>query len=84
VCYSVFIALVHKTSPPLASTIKKKTLKACRKQIRLALLKDLTIEALKRLLPLNECSLFERIFSPLETKKYSPRQRTFTLGKTCE
>jgi hypothetical protein len=36
-----FIALVTKTSPLWHQPPKRKTLKACRKQTRLALLKDL-------------------------------------------
>jgi hypothetical protein len=46
---------------------KRKTWKACRKQIRLALIKDLSINtnwSTKLLLPLNECSPLEKIFSP--------------------
>jgi hypothetical protein len=38
---SIFIALVPTTSPPLASTTEKEDIKTCRKQIRLALKKDL-------------------------------------------
>jgi hypothetical protein len=44
---TIFIALVLKTSPLWHQPPKRKTLKAYRKQIRLALLKDLSIESLK-------------------------------------
>jgi hypothetical protein len=47
---TIFIALVPKTSPLWHYPPKRKTLKACRKQIRLALIKDLSmipIEAVK-------------------------------------
>jgi hypothetical protein len=67
--------LVPATSPLWHQPPKRKTLKTCRKQIRLVVIKDLSmksIEAVKLLLLLNECSLFGRNFSPLETKKYSP------------
>jgi hypothetical protein len=54
-----FIALGPSNFSPLASTTEKKDIKACRKQIRLALIKDLSmilIEAVKIITPLNECS----------------------------
>jgi hypothetical protein len=44
---TIFIALVPNTSPLWHQPLKRKTLKACRKKIILALLKDLSIEALK-------------------------------------
>jgi hypothetical protein len=40
---TIFIAWVPKTSPLWHQPPKRKTLKACRKQIRLALLKELMI-----------------------------------------
>jgi hypothetical protein len=69
---TLFIALVPKLLPLWHQPPKRKTLRACRKQIRLALIKDLSmiqIEAVKNITPLNECSPFGRNFSPLETKK---------------
>jgi hypothetical protein len=83
---NIFIALVPTTSPPLASTPpKRKTLKANRKQIRLALSKELSINinrGTKRLLPLNECSPLERIFSPFRDEEKLPLIEIFYLGKS--
>ena len=77
--------MVPTTSPPLASTTEKKDIKACRKQIRLALIKDLSmilIEAVKIITPLNECSPFERIFSPFRDEEILPLTEIFYLGKS--
>jgi hypothetical protein len=63
---------------------KRKTLKTCRKQFRLALLKDFSmtlIEAVKLLLPLNECSPFGRNFSPFRDEEMLPLIEIFYLGK---
>jgi hypothetical protein len=57
---TVFIALVPTTSPPLASTTEKEYIKTCRKQIRLALIKELSIDT--------NCRI------PIETpNSYSPK-----------
>jgi hypothetical protein len=64
---------------------KRKTLKKYRKQIRLALIKDLSmkpIEAAKFLLLLNECSLFGRNFTPFRDKEILPLTEIFYLGKS--
>jgi hypothetical protein len=66
---------------------KRKILKTYSKQIRLALIKDLSmkpIEAVKLLLLLNECSHFGRNFSPFRDKEILPLTEIFYLGKTCE
>jgi hypothetical protein len=56
---TVFIALVPKLLPLWHQPPKRKTLKACRKQIRLALIMDLSIDT--------DCRI------PIETQKcYSP------------
>jgi hypothetical protein len=63
---------------------KRKTLKTCRKQFRLAFLKDLSmtpIEVVKLLLPLNECSPFGRNFSPFRDEEMLPLTEIFYLGK---
>jgi hypothetical protein len=63
---------------------KRKTLKAYRKQIRLALSKELSINinrGTKRLLLLNECSHLERIFSPFRDEEKLPLTEIFYLGK---
>jgi hypothetical protein len=62
---TVFIALVPKLLPLWHQPSKRKTLKACRKQRRLALIEDLSIDTNYRipietpncLFPPNECSL---------------------------
>jgi hypothetical protein len=67
--------LVPATSPLWHQPPKRKTLKTCRKQIRLVVIKDLSmksIEAVKLLLLLNECSLFGRNFSPFRDKEVLP------------
>jgi hypothetical protein len=67
--------LVPTTSPPLASTTEKEDIKTYRKKIRIALIKDLSmilIEAVKIITPLNECSPFERIFSPFRDEEILP------------
>jgi hypothetical protein len=59
-------------------------LKTCRKQIRLAIIKDLTmisIEAVKLLLPLNECSPFGRNFSPFRDEEILPLTEIFYFRK---
>jgi hypothetical protein len=64
---------------------KRKTLKTCRKQIRLALIKDLSmkpIDAVKLLLLLNECSLFGRNFSTFRDKEILPLIEIFYIGKS--
>jgi hypothetical protein len=63
---------------------KRKTLKAYRKQIRIALSKELSINinrSTKRLFPLNECSPLERIFSPFRDEEKLPLTEIFYLGK---
>jgi hypothetical protein len=42
------------------------------------------MEAVKILLPLNECSLFGRNFSPFRDEEMLPPTEIFFLGKTCE
>jgi hypothetical protein len=64
---------------------KRKTLKAYRKQIRLALSKELSINinrSTKRLPPLNESSPLERIFSPFRDEEKLPLTGIFYLGKS--
>jgi hypothetical protein len=59
---------------------KRKTLRTCRKKIRLAPIKDLSmkpIEAVKLLLLLNECSLFGRNFSPFRDKEVLPLTKIY-------
>jgi hypothetical protein len=78
---NIFIALVPLWHQPP----KTKTLKAYRKQIRLALSKELSINinrSTKRLLPLNECSPLERIFSPFRDEEKLPLTEIFYLGKS--
>jgi hypothetical protein len=80
-----FISLVPKLLPLWHQPPKRKTLKAYRKQIRLALSKELSINinrSTKRLLPLNECSLLERIFSPFRDEEKLPLTENFYLGKS--
>ena len=81
---TIFIALVPKLLPLWHQPPKRKTLKAYRKQIRLALSKELSINinrGTKRLLPLNESSPLERIFSPLRDEEKLPLTEIFYLGK---
>jgi hypothetical protein len=64
---------------------KRKTLKAYRKQIRLALSKELSINiyrSTKNLRPLNECSPSERIFSPFRDEEKLPLIEIFYFGKS--
>jgi hypothetical protein len=64
---------------------KRKILKAYRKQIRLAFYKELSINinrSTKRLLPLNECSPLERIFSPFRDEEKLSLTEVFYLGKS--
>jgi hypothetical protein len=49
--------------------------------MRLALFKELPIN-IKRLLPLNECSPLERIFSPFRDEEKLPLTEIFYLGKS--
>jgi hypothetical protein len=63
---------------------KRKTLRACRLQIILALIKDLSmisIEAVKIINPLNECSPLERIFSPFRDEEILPLTKIFYFRK---
>jgi hypothetical protein len=81
----IFITLVPTTSPLWHQPPKRKTLKAYRKQIRLALSKELSINinrSTKRLLPLNECSPLKRIFSPFRGEEKLPLTEIFYLGKS--
>ena len=63
---------------------KRKTLKAHRKKMRLALIKDLSINTnwstQSLLLSLNECSPLERIFSPFRDEEILPLTEIFYLG----
>jgi hypothetical protein len=80
-----FIALVPKLLPLWYQSPKRKTLKTCRKQIRLSLIKDLSINtswSTKLLLPLNECSPLERIFSPFRDEEILPLTEIFYLEKS--
>jgi hypothetical protein len=81
---TIFISLVPKLLPLWHQPPKRKTLKVCRKQIRLALIKDLLINtnwSTKLLLPLNECYPLERTFSPIRDKKRLPLTEIFYLRK---
>jgi hypothetical protein len=82
---TIFIALVPKLLPLWHQPPKSKILKAYRKQIRLALIKDLSmilIEEVKIITPLNECSPLERIFSPFRDEEILPLIEIFYLGKS--
>jgi hypothetical protein len=83
----ISIAVVSKASPLWHQPLKRKTLKACRKQIRFALIKDLSmilIEAVKIITPLNECYPLERIFPPFRDVEILPLTEIFYLEKACE
>jgi hypothetical protein len=80
-----FIALVPKLLPLWHQPPKRNTLKTCRKQIRLALIEDLSINTswrTKLLLPLNECSPLEINFSPFRDEEILPLTEIFYLGKS--
>jgi hypothetical protein len=77
-----FIALVPKLLPLWHQPPKRKTLKTCRKHLRLALIKDYCqLKKLTLYLPLNECSLLERNFSPIRDEEILPLIEIFYLGK---
>jgi hypothetical protein len=78
---TIFIALVPTLLPLWHQPPKRKTLKACRKHIRLALIRDLLSEALNIITPLNNCSLLERIFSSFGDKEILSLTEIFYLGK---
>jgi hypothetical protein len=80
-----FIAFVLKLLSLWHQPPKRKTLKDFRKQIRLALIKDLSmilIEIVKIITPLNECSPFGRNFSPFGDEEILPLTWIFYLGKS--
>jgi hypothetical protein len=76
---TIFIALVPKLLPLWHRPPKRKTLKACRKKIRLALIKDLSmipIEAVKIITPHKWVFSFGRNFSPFRDEEIPPWQRS--------
>jgi hypothetical protein len=67
---------------PLASTTEKEDIKSMYEANKICPLKRFINLSIKILLPLNKCSLFERIFSSFRDEEILPLTEIVYLGKS--